>query len=340
MDDSSSRGIEGGTCVGVDVSSSDSESSSVSYNDESDLVRDLQELLCDSVEISDTHALVGPDPPDAIPLHTQILCSRTTHFATALRPPWRQDFLRLSCDSPEAFRDILEFIYTGAIRLELDTGSSVGIAAAADFTAISELEKLALAHIDDSLTPSNFSAHVKAALSLPSRAVSDGLVRSLSQFAARYPARILTSAALSQEPRDTSILIVRSIWLLLAYDVDACYQICESDRPVRERSLAVEGLLAWSRRHVFSEVQGLCSPVVIEPGSEVDMSEQIKALACILDVTNCDEADRASFVSVFMACSARTFATRVEPLGLLSESEVLVKYRRDATCAAGLVNEE
>lgn len=329
MDEFSSCGIGGDECLDTVACSVRSESSSASYDDESDLVRDMQELLCDAVEIADTVALVGPDPPDEIAVHSQILSWRSSHFATALRPPWRQDFLRLSSDSPDAFRDVLEFLYTGAIRLEVDTGSSVAVAAAADFAGISELEELVLTHVDDSLTPSNFSAHLKIALSLPGRVVSDGLVRSLSQFAARYPARILTSTSLSQAPLHISAPIVRTIWLLLAYDIDACEQIPKSKRPARERSLAVEGLLAWSARSVSRAGNGSSPPELKCQG--VDRGNlHVQALSNILDAATCDKAERAAFLSVFTSCSARTFAKRIEPLGLLSDIEILRKYRSDA----------
>lgn len=334
MADLSSYGIGGEKCLDTDACSARSESSSSSYEDESDLVLDMQELLCDAMEIADTFALVGPDPPDEISVHSQMLSWRSSHFATALRPPWRQEFLRLSSYSPDAFRDILEFLYTGAVRLEVDTGSSVAVAAAADFAGILELEELALLHIDDCLTPSNFSAHLKVALSLPGRVVSDGLVHSLSQFAARYPARILTSTSLSREPLDISVPIVRTIWLLLAHDIDACERMPKFNRPSRERSLAVEGLLAWSSRCALPAGNGSSASEHKFHGND-RVNLHVQALSNILDASTCDEEVREALVSVFTSCSARTFAKRIEPLGLLSDYEILRKYRSDAERGVG-----
>lgn len=333
MNEAVDHGCGGEWGVGFESSSSRTESSAASYADQGALLRDMQDLLCDSAGVSDTVAIVGHDAVDRVPIHTQLLSRRSSHFATALRSPWRRSSLVLPSDDPDAFRDVLEFLYTGAVRLESNTGSAVRVASAAQFAAISELEDIALTHIGRALTPFNFSAYLKAALSLPGAAISDRLVRLLSQYAARFPASILTSSSVSDAPREVAFSLVKAIWLLLADDIDQYEQQSFAVEPAQERSLAVEGLLAWASRYgAYPDHQVASAALRRHPWPRVDTrrTPQANTLASILNAPGSDDAERAALTSVFTACCARTFAKRIEPLGLLPCNEVFRKYRRDA----------
>lgn len=350
-----------------------SDTSSLSYNDEPGLLADLQTLLCDLPEVSDTTLIIPDDgsaTPSAehIPIHTQLLSARSSHFSLSLNPPWRRPSLVLAEDDPGAIRDVLEFLYSGAVRLETESGSAMHVAALAHCIGLADLEEIALEHISSSLSPATFLRHLKAAFALP--AVPDPLVALLADCASAFPARILTATALTEAKEEEAIPLVRCVLLLLAGRLCPTTTDARSLKDAPDASSALEGVIAWSARHhahglggafrnsdeaaaagaeEAEEVAGgdssgarageteIAAPLKNDPSAASGSPgtcqpiPSAQPLARLLESAS-DAAERAALVSVLISPSVRVFSRRVEPLGVLSAREVLAKYR-DAAVA-------
>lgn len=333
------------------ASPSASSNSSLSYDDSPGLLTDLQTLLCDLPDLSDTQILLPSPEPSHIPVHTQLLSARAKHLAVALHPPWRRPDLPLH-DDPEAVRDALEFLYTGAVRLELETGSAVRVAALAHYAGISDLEDITLEHLAAALRPGTFLAHLRCALGLPGGAVPACVAALLRDCVAAFPARILTEAALTEAEGEEVIPLVRCIWLLLAERMDVTATDERSLKNAPDPTSVLEGLKAWSTRHRNHSLDcGFrdtsvgaattkpgddgCSQVGLKDDSQPTPISAQKLITSAQPLANVlhsasDAAERAALVSVLTSPSVQVFSRLVEPLGLLSPEEVLAKYREAA----------
>lgn len=322
-----------GSAQGVDhlffPSPPPSASSSISYDDTEGLLTDLQSLLCDIPEASD--AVLAISPSEHVPIHTQLLSARSAHLSTSLHPPWRQQILFLPEASPDAIRDVVEYLYTAAVRLETASGTAIPVSALAHYLSLDTLSALTNTHIASALTPTTFLAHLRAALTLP--AVPPPIEALLADCAAAYPARILTSTDLTEAPDDVALPLVRATVLLLASRLRHLATTAADLRNAPDLSSVLEGLIAWSARHSSHSLGGAFRTATPPPGdSGADSCAVPAARPLVRLLDSCEECDRAAIVAVLTAPGARVFRRRVVPLGVLSTGEVLGKYR-DAAVA-------
>jgi BTB/POZ domain len=279
-----------------DTDADSSSDSSIEYEDEAGLIQDMQALLADhDCSSSDMVAIVGQNAEE-LALHTQVVGARSPVLATALRYPWRRRTFHLTSQDPETMRDVLEFLYTGAVRLEQKTGSAVKIAAAAHFFGVQELEDIAIEHIRIFLNEDSFSAHLKSVMEIRGTAVPDSVTQLLATFATSNATMLLRSAVYCD--RDVldhsqalihSKTLVQAIWYLLAYNLATNEALPAKDC----RSVAVS-FLEWSSWYATSTRS--TPPVIGQAPSlnniESDSHLTVQPLIAILDsASSRDERD-------------------------------------------------
>lgn len=108
------------------------------YSDRADLTRDLQRLLSDATLADRSISVEG----EVLALHSQVLCARAPYFAALLSPRWAGVPLRKPNASARAVRDLLEFLVTGAVRLD-DRVAAVRLSVLADEVGVRELAEVA-----------------------------------------------------------------------------------------------------------------------------------------------------------------------------------------------------
>jgi BTB/POZ domain len=274
-----------------------------------DLRHDLQRLLSGTPALADLSAECGASRT-LFALHTQLLSVRTPFFATALSHPWRAPSSPLPLPEvhPDSLADVLEYLYTGAVRLETSTGSAVRVAAAASYLLCPDLERTASAHILRNLTAESFSAHVRAAAALS--AVPDRVIDALAAFVAANTAQILTSLASRDDDDDE---IVRAVWALLAR------HLATRAPPPSGHGPQVEALLVWSSTQALRHSH--LSTSNTPPAAAVPLGR-------ILSATS--PPDRAALIAVLSSAPSSLFVRQIEPLNLLTPCDLLEKYRADA----------
>jgi hypothetical protein len=237
--------------ISAGASESDSSSdSSIEYEDEAGLVLDMQALLTDEKGLSNMTAVVGREREE-LAIHTQVLRARSRMLSTALQSPWRRRELELPSVEPDVMRDVLEFVYTGAVRLRVNCGSVVKVAAAAHYLGVQELELIAIGHIRKFLGVDLFLRLVDGALSLKDIAVPDSVTDVLAEFATRQLAPLLSSAALLRrhaahpvEAGASAVTLVRTIWCLHARETALSKNVTEQDL-----ASSATALFEWSSRY-------------------------------------------------------------------------------------------
>lgn len=323
-----------------------SSSSSVSYADQESLLTDLQSLLADAPSIADNVATLGGDSTQ-IALHTQLLAARSSYFATALCRPWRRSELSLPYDDVDAFSDVLEFIYTGAVRLESTSGSAIKVASMARYFDIDDLGDVASRHIHDSLSPQSFHGLLTECISVSAPAIPSDLTHILARYAARFPARVLTCGSILEAPKIEAEKLASTTWYLFSYFLGSSgghTDDAPSGSPPWLDSghffgspvAAVDALIAWSTRHEMKwncrVGMGTCPQKqddTLVPDLETRIAPCAAPLANILNSAG-SAICRTALVTVLTAVPPRTFSRLVEPLGLLNSEDVVAKYRTDA----------
>jgi BTB/POZ domain/BTB And C-terminal Kelch len=214
----------------------------------------------------------------------------------AVWPPQARATLSISLPTlaPCTMQEILRFVYTG--RISLTRGNVLDVVAAADVLGIAHLSRLATAH----------------AL----RAVDAASVLPFLERAVHHKMSSLTTEFIEYIARHSTLLLARN-------------EFCALSLPVVLRIVQQEDLSASEQDLWFALVRWACVRASVRDNlsvSQMDASERARTREHLRPFL------RPGYLRILdMDCT--TFAKEIEPLDLIGEDEVLLKYRFGAGMA-------